>query len=53
MKEVLTVQADLREIIKKLNEEEQFQNVAVEIIDNDLAKGVAKWVDCKRVQHGT
>ena len=37
-REALIVQSDLREILKKLNEEEQFPNVAVEIIDNDLAK---------------
>lgn len=37
-REALMVQADLREIVKKLNEDEQFPNIAVEIIDNSLAK---------------
>ncbi|CAD7091358.1 unnamed protein product [Hermetia illucens] len=37
-REACMIQQDLQEIIKELVEEEQFPNVAVEIVDNELAK---------------
>lgn len=37
-REAIMIQQDIREVIKKLSEEEQFPALAVEIIDNELAK---------------
>ncbi|XP_013115502.1 transcription elongation factor SPT6 [Stomoxys calcitrans] len=37
-REAQMIQADIQEIIKELVEEDQFPNIAVEIIDNELAK---------------
>ena len=37
-REAIMIQQDLKEIIQSLSDEEQFANVAVEIVDNELAK---------------
>lgn len=37
-REAQMIQSDIQEIIKELMEEEQFPNISVEIIDNELAK---------------
>lgn len=37
-REAQMIQADIREIIKELIDEDQFPNIAVEIVDNELAK---------------
>ncbi|XP_055370819.1 transcription elongation factor SPT6 isoform X2 [Condylostylus longicornis] len=37
-REALSIQYELREMVKELVEEEQFPKISVEIVDNDLAK---------------
>lgn len=37
-REAIMIQQDLKECVKSLCEEEQFPNIAVEIVDNELAK---------------